>query len=69
VNYTLAEESNVDIRLIDVAGRDVAVISQGAQAAGTYRETMNTANLPNGVYIVRMQVGKAVSTRRMTIAH
>jgi serine protease len=69
IGYTLAEESNVDIRLVDVAGRDVAVLAQGAQAAGTYRETLNTANLPDGAYIVRMQVGKAVTTRRLIIAH
>jgi hypothetical protein len=69
ITYTLTEESNVDVRLVDVAGRDVSVLSQGAQAAGTYRETMNTANLPDGVYIVRMQVGKAVSTRRLIITH
>lgn len=69
IAYTLNEESNVDIRLMDVAGREVAQISQGAQGAGTYRETMNTAALPEGVYIVRMQIGKAVTTRRLIIAH
>jgi hypothetical protein len=69
IAYTLSEQSNVDIRLMDVAGREVSVISQGSQAAGTYRETVNTALLPDGVYIVRMQVGKAVTTRQLIIAH
>lgn len=69
IAYTLAEESNVDIRLLDVAGRDVAVISQGGQSAGTYRETLNTALLPEGVYFVRLQVGNAVTTRRLVITH
>lgn len=69
IAYTLHEQSAVDIRLVDVTGRDVAVISQGQQSAGTYRETFNTATLPDGLYIVRMQVGKATITRQLIIAH
>ena len=69
IGYTLAEQSFVDIRLQDVAGRDVAVISQGGQAAGTYRESISTADLPEGVYIIRMQVDNAITTRRLVISH
>lgn len=69
VTYTLSGQSFVDIRLQDIAGRDVAVLSQGGQAAGTYREAISTANLPEGVYIIRMQVDNAITTRRLVISH
>jgi hypothetical protein len=55
--------------MYDAAGREVMIISQGNKAAGTYTETLNVAVLPNGIYVVRMVTGEAVSTRRFVISH
>jgi hypothetical protein len=69
VTYNVAEQGQTDVRMYDAAGREVMIISQGNKAAGTYTETLNVAVLPNGIYVVRMVTGEAVSTRRFVISH
>lgn len=69
LSYTLPENGNADIRMYDATGREVQIIAQGDHAAGTYRSTLNTAVLPDGVYTIRMLAGEAVTTRRIVIAH
>lgn len=68
LTYT-TDGGKTDIRMYDAAGREVAVLAQGAQAAGTYRATLNTAALNEGVYIIRMQTGNAIMNRRLVITH
>lgn len=69
LSYTLTEGGNADIRVLDAAGREVSVIAQGNHAPGTYRATLNTAEFAEGVYIIRMQTGNAITNRRLVIAH
>jgi hypothetical protein len=69
LSYSVAESGTTDVRMYDVAGREVSVIAQGSHAAGTYRATLNTAILPEGVYIIRMVSGDAITTRRIVITH
>lgn len=69
VAYTLTESGNVNIRLYDAAGREVSQIAQGARSAGTYRETINTGTLPEGIYVIRMEAGNAIINRRLIITH
>lgn len=69
ITYNVAEQSQTDVRMYDAAGREVMIIAQGNKAAGTYTETLNVAILPNGIYVIRMVAGEAVSTRRFVISH
>jgi serine protease len=69
VAYSMTENGNVNIGLYDAAGRKVAQIAQGARTAGTYRETLNTGTLPEGIYTIRMEAGNAIINRRLVITH
>jgi serine protease len=69
LTYTVTEGGNTDIRMFDMTGRQVALIAQGGHAAGTYRATLNTAELPEGVYTIRMENGNAITNRRIVITH
>jgi hypothetical protein len=60
--------SLVRLSVYDVLGRQVAVLVDGAQAAGNYRVTFDASGLPSGVYLYRLSAGSAtVQTKTMTI--
>lgn len=54
VRYQLAEESNVTLQLFDMLGREVKLIVQETQSAGTFTAEWNSNGIAAGVYILRL---------------
>ncbi len=71
VDYAIPAESKVRLSLVDLQGREVAVLADGVQAAGRYQARCdgraNGAPLPAGVYFVRLDARGAVLTRRFVL--
>jgi hypothetical protein len=73
ISYTLPEAGRVRLAAYDAAGRQVAVLTDGAQAAGRHtarwdgRDAGGSA-LPSGVYLVRLETGGWVMSRKLVIA-
>ena len=63
---TPPEAAHMTVELIDVHGRVVAVPFQGA-ASGPTTVTVETAGLAPGVYVLRLDTGYEVHTRRVTV--
>ncbi len=68
IRYALPEADRVTLAVYDVLGREVAVLADGRAEAGTYEAAFEAAALPNGVYLVRLDAGERVATRRITLA-
>ena len=66
---TLALDRPQPVRaeVLDVLGRRVAVLHDGALAAGTHTLALDGAGLPVGVYVVRVQGERATRTQRLTL--
>ena len=62
-----ARAETVSISLTDLLGRPVRVLSSGIQAAGVQNKVVSTANIAAGTYLMRVQVGDKVSTRKMVL--
>ncbi|MDQ2771937.1 MAG: T9SS type A sorting domain-containing protein [Bacteroidota bacterium] len=62
-----ARAENVNVVLTDLMGREVKVLTTGLQAAGVQSTTVSTANVAAGTYLVRVQVGDKVSTRKVVL--
>ena len=58
---------NVNIVLTDLVGRQVQVLSNGLESAGVKAKTVSTANVAAGTYMVRVQVGDKVATRKVVL--
>lgn len=58
---------NVNIVLTDLLGRPVQVLENGLQSAGLQSKTVSTANVAAGTYLVRVQVGDKVATRKVVL--
>ncbi|MDK9699856.1 MAG: T9SS type A sorting domain-containing protein, partial [bacterium] len=67
ISYSLPKSGNVDLRLFDITGREVATLVNQKQQTGSYRVTFDGKNLSSGTYFVRMQVGEFVKTQKMVL--
>jgi hypothetical protein len=65
--FDLPEASSVRLSVYDVLGREVAVLVEGAVAAGSHAATFEAAGLPNGVYVVRLEVGGLIAQQQVTL--
>jgi hypothetical protein len=65
ISYVLPREDNVELAVIDVAGRQVQMLVHGRQKPGTYRLVWNPrAQLGPGVYFLRLKTGSGARTRK-----
>lgn len=68
VQYALAQDQEVSIEIVDVAGATVANVNKGMLSAGYYTEGLDINNLSSGKYFVRMNIGGKLFTDVITIS-
>ena len=66
--FDLARPDRVRLSVYDLLGREVAVLVDAEQPAGTHAAVLDAARLAAGVYVVRMTAGAEVFTRRLVVA-
>lgn len=69
VNINLIQSENVTVDVYDMAGALVSSENQGTLAVGNHMVGLNTANLANGMYFVKVTAGQSVKTIKVTVAH
>ena len=67
VRFALSEASGVRLTVHDVLGREVAVLLDGDQPAGTHTAALDTSTLAPGVYVVRLAAGEETQSQRLTV--
>ena len=68
VEYNVGSRAeNVNIMLTDLMGRNVQSLANGLQPAGKQSALVSKANVAAGTYLVRVQVGDKVSTRKVVL--
>ncbi len=67
ISYQLSVVSNVELRVFDLLGREVAVLVNKVLPAGRYVVTWNADGLASGVYLYRLQAGEHVETRKLVL--
>jgi len=68
VVYSLNENANVTLNVIDVAGKVVAVYNQGNKNAGNYSILIDGSKLTNGIYFYTFKAGEYSVTKRMVVS-
>ena len=66
--FTLDAPGPARLAVLDVLGREVAVLFDGEAPAGERRATLDGHGLAAGVYVLRLQTAAGVVTRRITRA-
>ena len=68
VPFTLRQPADVRLAVYDVLGREVALVADRAYGAGEHAETLDTAGLAPGTYVVRLAAGPDVVLRTIAVA-
>jgi flagellar hook assembly protein FlgD len=72
LRYRLSSSQNVELDVLDVAGRVVATLASGVQSAGIHEVKWNASNargrLPSGLYLVRIRLGPETFTHKVVVS-
>ena len=67
INYSLAEDSHVQLKIYNVIGREVASLVDGMQSAGIQTVAFDGSNLPSGVYFYRIVAGAFMDQKKLLV--
>jgi hypothetical protein len=68
VPYALREAGDVDLRVFDLLGREVAVLERGHVPAGTHHASFDGSHLPSGAYCAVLKVdGRPAGVRKLLL--
>lgn len=68
ISYELPVSSEVQLRVFDMLGREVAtLIDHKLQLAGTHTVNFDAGNLSSGTYLYRLETGRQVFTKKLTL--
>ncbi|MEM8485527.1 MAG: T9SS type A sorting domain-containing protein [Bacteroidota bacterium] len=67
INFSLLESMRVRLAVYDVLGREVAVLVDGLQAAGTHQVPFEAGDLPSGLYMYRIETPQGSTSKMMSL--
>ena len=67
INYTIPERSNVNLKVYDLTGREIATLVQEVQEAGGHSVNFNAEKLSSGVYFYKITAGQYSSVKKMIL--
>ena len=65
--FTLPAPGPADLRLLDLAGREVAVLLRETRAAGRHEVTLSAAALPTGLYVVVLRTASGTARQKVLL--
>ena len=68
ISYTLGQESNVRLSVLNVLGQTVRVLVDGRQSPGTHAIDLDMAGMPSGLYLYRIESELHAVTRTMLLS-
>jgi hypothetical protein len=68
VTYRLPRAAPVRIAVLDLQGREVAVVADGNHRAGTHSISWNARRLAPGMYFVKLRTPELDRVRRIVVA-
>ncbi|MBU1937028.1 T9SS type A sorting domain-containing protein [bacterium] len=67
IRYDVKEAGLVSLKVFDVLGREVAVLTYEEHAAGSYEIAWDASDLPSGIYLCKMDAEGFVQTQKMVL--
>ena len=66
INFSIPKTSYVTIKVFDLLGKEVAMLTDEKKSAGNYSLEFNAGNLASGVYFYSMQAGASAGSAAFT---
>jgi len=67
INFTLPEQSDVELKVYDVLGNEIVTLVNEEKPAGKYEVEWNASNLPSGVYVYSLRAGTNIQIKKMLL--
>jgi hypothetical protein len=67
IRFTLAEQSQVTLKVYNVLGKEIATLVNDIKGAGVHEVSFDGSGLASGVYFYTLQTGKFTQTRKMIL--
>ena len=67
IEFKLNAAQDIRLAVFDLLGREVAVLVDGVQPAGTFRTAFDASNLSSGTYLYRLETANGTATKLMTL--
>ncbi len=67
IKYSLPKAGNVQLKVYNILGAEVASLISEHQEAGNYEVTFDAENLSSGIYLYTLRVNNKVITKKMTL--
>ncbi len=68
INFDLKIISDVIINVTDISGKQIVLISD-EKISGSISKQFDTSTLPNGNYLIRININNEISTKKLTVKH
>ncbi len=67
IKFAVAEQAQVELKIFDITGREVAALVNQQLKPGTYEYDWNAPDMPSGVYIYKLSSGNFSSAKKMIL--
>ena len=67
ISYSIKEKSNVELKIFDLLGSEIATLISEEKAPGNYDVHFDASFLSSGVYLYTIKAGSFVQTRKMML--
>lgn len=67
IRFSLPQESDVQVKILDLLGNEVALLVNERLEAGTYSREWQAQSFASGVYFYQIKAGRFVNTRKMLL--
>jgi len=67
INYSIPEAGNVELKVFDVLGNEVATLVNEEKTAGNYIANFNASSFASGIYIYTLRTNSFVQTKKMIL--
>jgi len=67
ISYSVTKPGIVSLKVIDLQGKEVAVVFNKFVSSGTYSATIKANNIPSGMYIYKLESEGFVVTKRLVV--
>jgi hypothetical protein len=68
IEFELVQDSDVDVVVYNLAGKEVALLHKGFLSKGKYNFEFDGSDLPSGIYLFQVVSSQSTQTRKMILA-
>lgn len=67
INYALPSSVHVSLHVVDILGKQIAIIVNKEQESGNYSVCFDASHVPSGVYYYQLRAGSFIDTKKMIV--